>query len=408
MKKNSCILVTGGHLTPALACIDELIDQGYKNILYIGQKKSILFDKNTSSEHKVFSNKSGVKFVGYHPGKLSKDLSLDSIIWILRIPFGFIETFFVFLKYNPSVVLTFGSHVGLPPTVIAKVFRKRIVAHEQTVVIGRSNELIYKFADKICISWESSIQKLVQNNIKQDKIVYTGNPVRKEIRQTAYESKEDKQLHGVVKGKSNTVLTKTNQEQASFIYNINRNKKTIFITGGNQGSNVINEVIFKNLEKLLNKYNVIHQTGANSVYNNYEKAIKLKKKNIKNNSEFANYFPYDYLTSKDMALAIKVSNLLISRAGANTLTELILLRKKAILVPIPNSSNNEQDLNAKMLEDMGLGKVIEQKNYVKLTDLTKVVEHFLEDVHVETPNNEEKFNIHFNAHKKIIEELKRI
>ena len=184
--------------------------------------------------------------------------------------------------------MSFGGYLALPVVIIAWFLGIPILTHEQTLVSGLANKIISKFAKKTLF----------------------GNPIRKEI--------------------LDLKPVKTSG---------------IFVTGGNQGSHVINLAV----KKILNKYQVIHQTG-DSKNNDYEDLVKINKNT------------YKFLNAHDMAKALNEATLVISRAGANITTELAFLGKPAILIPIPWSSGNEQYLNAKKLVDAGTAEILEQKD----------------------------------------------
>jgi UDP-N-acetylglucosamine--N-acetylmuramyl-(pentapeptide) pyrophosphoryl-undecaprenol N-acetylglucosamine transferase len=339
--KKARIIVTGGHATPAIACIHELKKRGYSDIIYVGQKKSLLFDKNVSSEYRLITEQEKLSFKSIIAGKLSLFASFSSLVWILRLPIGFIQAFWWHMTLKPDVVLTFGSHVGVPVAYCAKLFKIPVVAHEQTVTLGRANAFIQRLATSVCYSWEASVAHIEDTS----KFVYTGNPIRQEL----------------LESNSN-----------SFVFQ-DPSKKMLFITGGNQGAHTLNTFIFNSLNKLAEKFNIIHQTGSNSIYNDYQKGLDLAK-DINVNG--VSYIPVNYIFIDQMAEAYAKASIVIGRAGANTITELLALSKKALLIPIPTSSGNEQFLNAKLMEDLGLARIINQIE-LDSTDLIKVLDEIL-------------------------------
>lgn len=389
----STIFITGGHATPAVACIHELQSRGLTDLIYIGQKKSILFDKNYSSEYKLITEKIQIPFKSIIAGKLSTYFTFSSFVWLLRFPIGFIQAFWWQITLRPSLVLTFGSHVGVPIVFWAWVFRTPIIAHEQTTSIGRANAFIQKLADKVCLSWpDSSVGMLASQLVNlsnssnltsrqvdkrtNDKYMLTGNPIRKEILE-----KPEKPLF-----------------EFSDI-----SKKTILITGGNQGAHSLNLWIFENLESLLSKYNVIHQTGSNTLFNDFEKAKELA---TKLNRENLSYIPKDYIFTEEWRSAIYFADFVISRAGANTLIELAILRKKSLLIPIPTTSGNEQFLNAKFIADLGLAIVLDQ-NSLEEVNLVERLEG-LESLKVKENYVEEFAKLHLGAEKRIVDLVEEI
>lgn len=361
------IFITGGHATPAIACIHELQSRGYTNLVFVGQKKSLLFDKNPSSEYRIITEKIHIPFYSIIAGKISLFWGIESLIWLLRLPIGFLQAFWWVLSKRPALILTFGSHVGVPVVFAAWLLRIPVVAHEQTVTIGRSNKTIQKYAKKVCFSWENSIQA----SSDPDKFIYTGNPIRKEI----LERKTD-----------------------TFIF-ANPERKTIFITGGNQGAHAINEWIFNNLNQITKHYNVIHQTGSNSIYNDFERAQKL---GYQLNDQGIVYIPQNYVFAEEMAEAYDRSDIIISRGGANTVTELLALKKRAIIIPLLTSSGNEQFLNGKLLEELGLAVVQKQDSLNEIP----IMELIAQGMNLIITNEQEVARLsqtHQNAEKRIVD-----
>lgn len=377
------IFITGGHSTPAVACIDELRGRGFHNLIYIGQKKSLLFDKSPSSEYRLITETVKIPFKSILAGKVSLFWHINSLIWLLRLPIGFFQAFWWIITLRPALVLTFGSHVGVPVVFWAWIFRIPVIAHEQTVTIGRANRFIQKFARVICYSWEQAVTSYelrvtgesevgnLATSPKFQKYIFTGNPIRKEI-------------------------FDVNSDELKFS---DQNKKAIFITGGNQGAHALNDFLFKNLEEITKYYNVIHQTGSNTIYNDFEKSLEMAKSLNENGIV---YIPKNYIFVKEMAEAYHKAFVIISRAGANTVSELLALKKKAILVPIPTTSGNEQFLNAKLLADLGLGIIVNQSEFenIDIIDLLRKAENLkIKD----EKRVEELAATHKNAEKRIVD-----
>lgn len=366
------IFITGGHATPAVACIKELQKRGFNDLLYIGQKHSLLFDKNVSSEYRLITEKVQIPFIAITAGKFSLFPNFHSLVWLLRLPIGFLQAFWWQLTKRPELVLTFGSHVGVPVAFWAWVFHTPIVAHEQTTTKGRATKIIEKFATKVCYSWLSS----ADSEGKSAKFILTGNPIREEILKPI----------------------------GNYFEFADQSRPVIFVTGGNQGAHSVNEFIFANLTKIIQKYNVIHQTGSNTLYNDFQRASSIAEKL---NGKGIIYIPKDYLFAEEMADAYAQSSIVITRAGANSVTELLALRKKALLIPIPTTSGNEQFLNAKLLEELGLGKVVNQSD-IKSIHLMDVLQELENQKNTDSKKIEEISNLHLNAQKKIVDEVEEL
>ncbi|MBN1915636.1 UDP-N-acetylglucosamine--N-acetylmuramyl-(pentapeptide) pyrophosphoryl-undecaprenol N-acetylglucosamine transferase [Candidatus Dojkabacteria bacterium] len=327
-KEKIKFMFVGGHLTPALAVLEELKVQGYTNIVWTGRKYSQEGDKRKSSEFKLIKSK-GIKFYNLNTGRLQRKWVLKTLLLglknLLMIPFGFLKAFNIVLKEKPDIVISFGGYLALPIVCSAKVLNRKIVTHEQTVVTGLANKFIAKLANRVFISWDIS-----RKYFPAKKTVLTGNPLRKEVFQTG-----------------------TND------FDFHNDRPIVYVTGGSQGSNTINWRLLEILPKLLKHANVIHQTGSSTVTQDYEKALKKKKRLNKKLQE--NYVVRKHIFGRQIGEIFAKSTLVVSRSGANTLTELLALGRPAVLIPIPWSSGDEQMKNARMIESIGLATVLTQE-----------------------------------------------
>jgi len=339
--QDKSILIIGGHLTPAISVCEELSKRKFNNLHWVGVKKTMMFDKNFSFEFLTVI-KHNIPFYNIITGKVIRFWNIKSFFlafWnLFKIFFGFINSIYLLLKINPNIIISFGGYLAVPIVITGKIFRKKIITHEQTAVFGLANKIISRFSDIICISWENSNKYINLNK----KIILTGNPIRKDVLEV----------------KSNIINTKNNL-------------KNIFVYGGNQGSHIINQLIFEMLPSLLDSYNVIHQTGSSTITNDYKQSnlFQNKCKNLK-----GKYFSFEHIFEENIGEIYNKSDLMISRAGANTITEIIILNKKCILIPIPWSINNEQMKNAQLIKSNSI--IIEQKNLtgdILLKNINKLV-----------------------------------
>jgi len=306
------IVIVGGHLSPALAVIEQLKDQ---EVFYIGRKHAFEGDKAISAEYQELE-KLDIPFFVLNTGRLQRKFSKHTIPSLAKTPLGFVQALKILKKIKPDVVLGFGSYMFLPVALAAKILNIPIVVHEQTLEGGAANKLVAKIAKKVCISWKSS-----KEFFPKGKIVLTGNPLREEI----VNAKK-------IKSTENPI-------------------PLIFVTGGGAGAHAINLLIENSLDKILHKYSIIHQTGWSEIYRDFERLEKVKNKNYK---------CHKFLNTKEMASVINNADLVIGRSGINTVTELIYLNKPAFLIPIPVGQNNEQLNNAKFIKSLGLGEYKEQ------------------------------------------------
>ncbi|MEI7604052.1 MAG: UDP-N-acetylglucosamine--N-acetylmuramyl-(pentapeptide) pyrophosphoryl-undecaprenol N-acetylglucosamine transferase [bacterium] len=313
------ILITGVHSTPALSVMDELQKRGYSNFVWVGQKYSIIGNKTPTLEYRIIKDKN-IPFVNLITGKLQRSIDYNFIKWIIRIPVGVFQSLYVILKYKPEIVVTFGSHVGVPISFWAWVLRIPVIDHEQTTTQGLSNQIISKFATKVCFSWRESHKE-------SNKYIYSGNPI--------------------VKDRFKSTTNDINFADTS--------KKTILFTAGNQGSRQLNQIIFGAAAKLCKKYNIIHQTGANPTSNDFSYAQSLAE-GI--NDRGIKYIPLLNFTGGEV---FSKSDIVVSRSGANTVYDIAALGKIALFIPIPNSSKDEQTKNAHMLVNTGTAKILRQQ-----------------------------------------------
>jgi UDP-N-acetylglucosamine--N-acetylmuramyl-(pentapeptide) pyrophosphoryl-undecaprenol N-acetylglucosamine transferase len=225
------IVITGGHLTPALATIDELKKEEDVEIIFIGRSRATEGDKAPSAESVVIPN-IGIKFYAINAGRLQRKLTKYTLWSLGKIPIGVIQSLGILSRERPAAVLSFGSYVAAPVVLAAWVLGIPVITHEQTLKGGLSNRFISLFAKKIALAWEHS-----REFFPKEKVIVVGNPIRKELL-----SLEKKRV----------------------------SRPVVYITGGNQGAHSINDMVSDILPELLKNYEVIHQTGGSEVYKDYE------------------------------------------------------------------------------------------------------------------------------------------
>ncbi len=327
MKK---IVITGGHLTPALATIEELAKSKVE-IVFFGRKHSTEGSKQISAEFQTITAKK-IKFRVIIAGRIQRKFTNLTIIALFKIPLGFFHSFVYLLMERPSVVLSFGGYLSTPVIFAAWLLGIPSVTHEQSASAGFANKINSLFVEKIFVAWESSVKYL-----PKEKIEIIGNPVRQSVFAKLASTK-----------KINDFISSKN--------------KLIYITGGNQGSHFINNLVFKSA-KILKDYKIIHQVGTVNFKGDHERAKSIKSKN---------YLWVDYLKSEDLGAILKKSSLVISRSGANIIWEIAALSKIALLIPLPISAGGEQQENARILEKAGTAKVLDQKKMNEATFIPEI------------------------------------
>jgi UDP-N-acetylglucosamine--N-acetylmuramyl-(pentapeptide) pyrophosphoryl-undecaprenol N-acetylglucosamine transferase len=313
------IAICGGHLTPALAVIGELKKRGIKDIIFIGREKATEGDSASSAESMIIPTLD-IKFYAISAGRLQRKFTRYTIPSLLKVPIGLTQALLILSQEKPDIVVSFGSYVAFPVVVASWILGIPSITHEQTVKGGLANHLIARFAKKIAVSWPDS-----SDFFPKGKTVLTGNPIRQEI--------------------LNIKKKRTS-------------RPVIFVTGGNQGAHSLNEIILEILEPLLQKYEVIHQTGGATKFKDYE---MLNARMLQLPQRFQNrYKPSKWLNSSDLVEVYSRTSLIVGRSGANTVSEAAAVGIPALLIPLPWAGGGEQERNAEMLKELGAALILPQ------------------------------------------------
>ena len=291
---------TAGHVTPNLAIIDELSD--YK-IYYIG---------SNGMEKDIISRYPSIKFIEIPSVKLIRSLDFKNLL----IPFKLIKNINIckekLKEISPNLIFSKGGYVSIPVSIAGHKLNIPILTHESDLSIGIANKIIAKKSKHLCCTFEETAKKYGKNAI------HTGSPIRKQI----------------FKGNKNNIINKLN---------IDTSKPIITITGGSLGAKRINEVIWENIDTLTQSYTIVHLVGKNKV--NYK---------IKNSK---NYIQIDF--TNNIEDYFDLSDIVISRAGSNTIFELLALHKPMILLPLSKkSSRGDQIVNAEIFHKKGYADYI--------------------------------------------------
>lgn len=312
------ILITGAHFTPAVAVVEEFKKYTDVKVVYVGRKTTQEGDSSPSAESKVLPTM-GVKYIPITTGRLQRQFSVYTIPSLLKIPIGFIQALIIILNEKPDVILSFGGYVALPLVLIGWLFSIPIIVHEQTLVYGLANSISSLFANKIALSFKSS-------KIDNIKTILTGNPIREMIR-------EGRGIRGS--------WGDTRRDELP----------TILITGGNQGSHTINLAVEGCLDKLIKIAKIIHVTGDNK-FGDFGRLGRLGGK-------MGRYVVSKWI-GEEYGEVLKKLDLVVSRAGINTLSELAYLGIPVLVIPIPYLYKDEQNKNANFFKEHGLARILPQ------------------------------------------------
>jgi len=386
-KRRTKILIIGGHMTPALAVVDELLEMDYDNVLWVGHKKSQTGDKNLSAEYREVARR-GLKFQSLETGKIWRKWTVATIdkalLNLIRIPFGFLKAFFILLFFRPNIIISFGGYLSVPIIlnfIPNKLNRAKIYIHSQTIRPDLSIKLTHRFADKLFLSWDESKKYYKHKNIKVVRI-----PLNK---------------------------TLGSLERGEKIFD--NELPILLVMGGNQGANTFNRRLkFPMLENYLEIMNVIHQTGSSTVTQDYQVALSQIQR--LDEPFKSRYKVYPYILPEELNQIYNHTSLILARSGANTVQEIMLKGVPTVFMPIPWAQNNEQFENAQIAANTGLAKIFEFKDGMKSEELLKVIksaldqaeqrESFKEGVSWSKAKEEAKSLIRTDSAKEIVAELK--
>lgn len=313
----------GGHFAPAFTVINALPKDW--QVLVVGRKHAFEGDKAESLEFQI-AKQQHIPFVSLTTGRFQRKFTKHTIPSLTKFPYGFLQAMRILLRYKPDVVMSFGGYVSLPVVFAASALKIPIVIHEQTLEAGLANKMASRFATKICISWESSAAFF-----PNAKTVLTGNPLERDRHEVT----------NLLKFPANDTLP------------------LLFVTGGSGGSHAINVLIENCLEKLLASFRVFHQTGDAQEFGDFE---RLEKKRLLLDKDMQErYLLAKFLSHGEFSGVVFASDVVVSRAGMNTITELMHYGKPAIIIPLPHAQKNEQMKNARFMESFGLALVASQQ-----------------------------------------------
>lgn len=293
---------TAGHINPAISIASEITAHGGE-VLFIG---------NETSMEKELVPKAGFDIKCIKVSGFQRKLTLENIKTAYRAADGLVKTKKIIKEYKPDIVIGCGGYVSGPAVYSAASMKIPTLIHEQNAFPGLTNKILSKVVDTVCISFDGS-EKYFKTN---KKIVFTGNPVRKNILDVSYEEARKK---------------------------LNITKPCVLVFGGSLGAQKINDVMTGYVKNADDNIHIIWGTGKR-YYEDVMKNINADK--LPENIEI---LPYIY----DMDTAMSASDIVVSRAGAITLSEICAKGKAAVLVPSPYVANNHQEYNARALEKKG-------------------------------------------------------
>lgn len=299
---------TAGHVTPNIALIPRLKELGYQ-ISYIGSIDGI--------EQKLIEEL-GIPYYGISSGKLRRYFDLKNFTDPLKVMKGYIQAKKLLKQLKPDVVFSKGGFVTVPVVVAAKGRKIPALIHESDMTPGLANKLAIPSATKVCCNFPETVEHL-----PSDKAVLTGTPIRQEL------------LSG-------------NRLEALKFCGFTANKPVLLIIGGSLGAAAINDGIRQILPALLQDFQIIHLCGKDKLDESLQ--------------SIEGYVQYEYI-KKELADLFALADIVVSRAGANAICELLALQKPNLLIPLSaKASRGDQILNARSFEKQGYSMVLEEED----------------------------------------------
>ena len=341
---------TGGHIYPGLAVADELKSIAVSNnydikICWIGCSKGMdknIVEKATGPDGNPTIN----KFFGIPSGKLRRYFSLKNFSDLFRILGGFIAAFHILRREKPGVLFSKGGFVSVPPCLAAILLHIPVYTHECDFTLGLANRLNFKSADFMFVSYDETKNRL--SAADQNRVIVTGNPVR-------------------------PVFYKTDVTNGRKFLGLNENgenaKPVLLVLGGSSGARQVNKLVYENIDFLCSNYTVVHQTGL--LNSDDDKSAELVEKYGES------YKPYNFIY-KEMPDVVSAADVILSRAGANSIWEAAVLKKPMVLIPLCGSgTRGDQVDNAEFFRSRGAAEVLlgaeADSEHLKL-ELTKMLD----------------------------------
>lgn len=310
---------TAGHVTPNLALIPILQKEGW-SISYIGTKEGI--------EKGLIENEN-IPYYGIPTGKLRRYFSFKNFTDMFRVVVGVKEALTAIKKIKPDVVFSKGGFVAVPVVIAAKLNRIPIIIHESDITPGLANKIAMPFSDKVCTTFPETVQY-----IPKGKGINTGTPIRE-------------------------ALFKGEKEKGIKICGFNSKKPVIMMMGGSLGSVKINTMIRDALPDILKDFQLIHICGKG----NFDEKL----------SSTVGYKQFEYV-SAELPHIFAATDAVISRAGSNSISEFLALKKPNLLIPLSaNASRGDQILNAESFEKQGFSMVLTEEEMTPMTLLQSII-----------------------------------
>jgi len=316
---------TGGHFYPIIAIVQALRTRITERKIIAPQLYYMAPSKYNARA--LFDN--DLEYVSVSAGKIRRYFSLLNITDLFKTFFGSIGAVLSLFRIYPDVVFGKGGYASFPALLAARLLKIPVIIHESDSKPGRVNAWAGKFAKKIALSYPDAAAYFPK---KEGVVALTGCPIRAEISQPL-------------------------SNGAHEFLQLEQHTPVVLILGGSQGATTINDAIIQGLPELLNKYQVIHQTGRNNI----DEIKQTSAVFLKDHPFASRYHPFDYLNELALRMSAGVADVIVSRAGS-TIFEIASWGVPAIILPLPTSVSHDQTANAFAYAKTGAASVIEANN----------------------------------------------
>lgn len=316
---------TAGHVTPNIALFPYLKQEGYDSF-YIGSYEGI--EKRLIEDFQI-------PYYGISTGKFRRYFDLKNFSDPFRVMKGYHQAVKILKEINPDIVFSKGGFVSVPVIRAAASLKIPCIIHESDMTPGLANKLCIPVATKVCCNFPETVKY-----VPEGKAVLTGSPIR-------------------------TELTQGSKLAALKLCGFTANKPVIMIIGGSQGATSINIMVREALPKLLEEFQVVHICGKDKVDN-----LMLT---------IPGYKQFEYLKT-ELKDVFAMADVVVSRAGANAICELLALKKPNLLIPLQVGSRGDQILNARSFEEQGFSMVV-REDYIDCDILTEKIKELYQNRH---------------------------
>ena len=329
---------TGGHFYPIVAVVEKLNK--------IAQEKKILelklyyFSDSPYDQTALFDN--DIEFEEINSGKMRTYFSIKNFFDVFKTFFGFWGTLLKIFSIYPDVIFAKGGYLSFPVVLAARVLRIPLIIHESDSVPGRVNLFAGRFARRVAVSFAEAAQFF-----PKDKTAWMGHPIRQDV------------IYPAVRSEAREYLK------------LDEKLPVIWVLGGSQGAQIINDVVIDTLPELVKNYQIIHQVGPKNLKDAQTRILGV----LSDESSRGRFKPFGFMNGLDLKMAAGAADLIISRAGS-TIFEIAAWGVPSIIVPITESNGDHQRKNAFAYARAGACTVIEESNFkpnILLFEIQKIL-----------------------------------